>query len=1007
MNEPRLRFGVLGPLVAEKHGRPIDLPRSKIMRGLLGVLLLAQPQALSAERMLDLVWSARGSRTGRGTVQVGISRLREWLTEFTAGEPGLISVDHDASGYRLSVDPLAVDMSRFRLLTAEAEGAAPAERRRLLERAVELSRGPVLADLPHLALGDRLLRSAHEEVRATFLAFAETALAEGRPHEALGPLDAMAAAAPLDEPVHAWLLKLLAACERPAEALARYESLRTRLTENLGVSPSTEVQQAHLAILARDREIIVATPSAPCLLPPDIVDFVGRGEQVERLVKLLAGDGRSMATALVVGEGGIGKTTLVTHVAHRVRTAFPDGQMYVDLQGAEALPADPGEVLGRFLTALGVDGRALPKSVAERAERLRSLVADRRVLMVLDNAADERQIRPLLPGGSGCAVLVNGRRRLPGLSAHTMQLTAFDAETALALLRRMIGHKRVLSEPDAAREIVDLCGGLPLAVRIAGARLAARERWSLAHLADRLRLERRRLDELSAGDLTVRASLTMSYRTLDAPARRAFRLLGLLDVPDFPVWVCAALLDIATDEAEALLDALMDALLLVCVGTDACGNFRYRFHDLVRLYARERAEAEDGSAECAAAVGRALGAWLALAEAADRGLPERVAADIDGPARRRPPYPPIEPVATADCLNWFDSERAALAACVAQAAAAGFTDLAWELAARSLSYYAFRGLYEDWSHTHEVARRACMLAGDRLGEAVMVRNLSCLRMTGVKAGPGTVPARIAAALRTFRESGLRHGEVDMLGMFVFSLRGGRPLDDVLAMADAAMDKAEGIGYELGQTRLWYMRALAHREQGRYPDAIRCAERCLDMAADAGTAHDRVLALWEMAAACHGETDSARISERVREGIDVCRRRGERLLEAYLLLSHGELHLQAGRLTSARAQTEKALAVFDEHVILFGRGAAHRLLGRLHHVENRPALAVPHFIRAERAFLRLRNTLEQAMTLKAMAESMYANGQHTAAERTRRRAHTLFVRIGNGTEAAAVRGLGAL
>ncbi|MBC6461741.1 tetratricopeptide repeat protein, partial [Actinomadura sp. HBU206391] len=574
-------------------------------------------------------------------------------------------------------------------------------------------------------------------------------------------------------------------------------------------------------------------------------------------------------------------------------------------------------------------------------------------------------------------------------------------DAALALLRRIVGVDRVLAEPDAAREIVELCGGLPLAVRIAGARLAARERWSLAHLAGRLRRERRRLDELSVGDLTVRASLAMSYRTLQSPAGRAFRLLGLLDVPDFPAWACAALLGIATDEAEARLEALMDAQLLVCVGTDARGDFRYRYHDLVRLYARERAEEEDGSPQCAAAVGRALGAWLALAETADRGLPERVAADIDGPAPRRGPTAAIAPISTAGCLAWFDSERAALSACVAQACAAGFADLAWELAARSVGYYAFRGLYEDWSHTHDLALKACLRAGDRLGEAVMVRNLSCLRMTGVKVGNGTVPVRLAAALRTFRESGRRHGEVDMLGMLGFSLRGTGSPGDVLALADAAMGKAERIGYELGQCRLWYLRAVAHREQGRYADAVRCAERCLDMASDAGTAHDRVLALWEMAAAGQDHTASAGTSDRVLEGLELCRRRGERLLEAYLLVSLAELRLRAGDLAPARAHGEAALAVFDEHAVLFGRGAAHRLLGRLDHAAGHPARAVSHLIRAERAFRRLHNAHEQAMTLKVMAESMYANGQDGAAERAGRRARTLLLRLGNDTEATAV------
>jgi tetratricopeptide (TPR) repeat protein len=356
-----------------------------------------------------------------------------------------------------------------------------------------------------------------------------------------------------------------------------------------------------------------------------------------------------------------------------------------------------------------------------------------------------------------------------------------------------------------------------------------------------------------------------------------------------------------------------------------------------------------------------------------------------------------------DALAWFDSERLALMSGVAQACRHGLDELAWELSARAVNYYAFRGHYGDWSSTHGLALRACGHAGNRWGEAVMTRNLACLRMTGLKTPPGVAAAMTGPALATFQQSGERHGAVDLLSLRAFALRHYGDPDQALAQADAAMATAEHIGYELAQCRLWYLRAVTRREQGRYEDAAACAERCLDLAVRVGGAHDRTLALWELAAACRDRVAFPRASHHLREGLKICRRRRERLLEAYLLLSLGDLHLRFGHRGPAEL-VKPALAVFHDYAVPFGRAVGLRLLGECHRLNNRPDQAVLHLTEAVRVTRGLRNPHEQALALRALGSAHQAGGDRTAAEQAWQEARRLFLRIANAAEAGQVSAL---
>ncbi|MBF9133834.1 hypothetical protein I0C86_33605, partial [Plantactinospora sp. S1510] len=453
----------------------------------------------------------------------------------------------------------------------------------------------------------------------------------------------------------------------------------------------------------------------------------------------------------LTGPAGAGKTTVAVEVARRIADRFPDGRLFIDLHGVRPQPAEPAEAIGRLLRALGVADDAIPAEPDERAALLRSRTAGRRLLLVLDNIANEAQVRPLLPAGTGCAVLITSRRipaALPGV--QLVDLGMLDRRDALALLARFCGPARMASDRAEADRIVEYCGRLPLAIHIAGARLASRPQWRLDRLSRLLADERRRLDELTVGDLAVRASIGLSVAALDAPQRRLFELLSLLDVPDFPVWAAAAMLGVPVSEAEALLEELVDVCLVASVGEDVTAEPRYRMHDLVRLVAREFASEREDPVARRCAIGRAGQEWLRRAWLARRWFPgpplpqgrrpvdeELVRQPSGDPARTgggRPsePAPPgiDEGTGTDDesrapgpeliraARTWFEAERAAMSTMAVQSAAENLPELAWRLAASLSGFFYLCGYWDDWERTTEAALRAARGAGDDLGVAM-------------------------------------------------------------------------------------------------------------------------------------------------------------------------------------------------------------------------------------------------------------------------------------------------
>ncbi|MFF7982076.1 BTAD domain-containing putative transcriptional regulator [Streptomyces sp. NPDC007901] len=664
-----LRFSVLGPVRAWRGEEPLSTG-SPQQRALLAALLLREGRTATAAELIDALWGAEPPSQALAAVRTYASRLRKVL------DPGVLV--SESGGYAVrGLGDGALDLAAAQDLAAEAEkaktGGDLCHARDLLNRALSLWDGEPLAGVPGPYADAQRVRL--DEWRLQLLeSRLDMDLEQGCHAEAVSELTALTASHPLRERLRELLMLALYRSGRQAEALAVYADTRRLLAEELGVDPRPGLRELQQRILQADPALAepsspaaepAPVPVRPAQLPATVPDFTGRSAFVTELSEVLASaEGRVMAVSALAGIGGVGKTTLAVHVAHQARSAFPDGQLYVDLQGAGARSAEPETVLGSFLRALGTPESAIPDSLHDRAALYRSVLDGRRVLVLLDNAKDAAQVRPLLPGTEGCAALVTSRVRMVDLAgAHLVDLDVMSPDEALQLFTKIVGAERVASEREAALDVVAACGFLPLAIRIAASRLAARRTWTVSVLAAKLADERRRLDELQAGDLAVKATFELGYGQLEPAQARAFRLLGLADGPDISLAAAAAVLDLPPEATEDVLESLVDTSLV-----ESAAPGRYRFHDLVRLYARACAERdEQPPSEREAAMSRLLDFYLATAAAVYA---------IERPAERvldhlsRSAYPGLSFTDRDKALDWLFTEASGLLAAVQQAGAA-------------------------------------------------------------------------------------------------------------------------------------------------------------------------------------------------------------------------------------------------------------------------------------------------------------------------------------------------
>ncbi|HWO62476.1 MAG TPA: BTAD domain-containing putative transcriptional regulator, partial [Umezawaea sp.] len=589
-------------------------------RALLAALLLDRGRTVSAERLVSVLWGEDPPPTARAVVQTYVATLRRTLD--AAGLPSIITSDR--RGYRAHVPDDLLDVRVFDELVERGREAArngdDVEAGEVFRAALALWRGPALGGIGESPLRSEAVRL--DESRLTVVEERIDAdLAAGQGPQLLAELTALVAEHPLRERLRAGLMVALYRAGRQADALELYERGRAALIDELGIDPGPELRRVHESILRCDVALMpAATSRTPRQLPPPPPDFTGRETEIAALSTAVASS-TAMSICVVSGAGGVGKSTLAHRVAHDLADRFPDGQYHLELHGSTSGPATAEEVLGRVLRDLDPTTTA-PASLEERVARYRTLLAGTRTLVVLDDAANEAQVRPLLPGGPGCAVLITSRNRMSALAGATfVELGVLSSDIAAVLFTRIVGADRTAAEPVAATEITRLCGHLPLAIRIAGARLASRKQWSLSWLAARLAREQHRLDELTVGDQQVRAGINLSYELLAEPARTALRRLGFLGLPHFPAWVAASALETDLDDAERVLEDLVDVSLLEVDGVDSLGLMRYRPHDLVRLFARERALDEESPKERVAMVERVLGGWIRLVEQIDETTP--------------------------------------------------------------------------------------------------------------------------------------------------------------------------------------------------------------------------------------------------------------------------------------------------------------------------------------------------------------------------------------------------
>ncbi|WP_158566223.1 AfsR/SARP family transcriptional regulator [Micromonospora craterilacus] len=968
---------ILGPLEVVVDGTPVPLGGRRNQM-ILAVLAAEANRVVLVDRLVDAVWDEQPPPTARSQIQICVSALRRSLSR--AGAPDVIATR--PPGYLLRVETGHLDADVFDDLVTYArvlvDNSRDADAAVELRRALGLWRGPALGALPSRVLEATAGRLEERRLAATE-ELVRIELALGRHDDLIDELTALVAEHPLRERLHGHLMLALYRAGRQAEALGAYRRARALLVEELGIEPGGELRRLEKAILMGSHELdlparapvlaaparVAAHPVVPGLLPAAIADFTGRRDETRGLVARLS-EVTTMAAPVVVvtGAAGTGKTATGVHVAHRVRGAFPDGQLYASLAGSGPIPTAPSEILVRFLRALGMSGTAIPDSVEERAELYRSHLADRRVLVVLDDVGDESEVPPLLPGSVSCRVLVTSRSRLPGLpGAERVELGALDTGSAVELLGRIAGPHRVRQEAGPAATIAELCGGLALALRIAGARLAARPHWRLARLAERLADETRRLDELEHGELGIRASLAFSFDAIREADRRMLLRAVLADVPEITAWMGAALADTDHAEAEKSLERLVDAQLLDGIADDG-GPSRYRVPELVRVFARHRSSRSDSPAEVAAARRRFLGVLLHLTDEAHRREYGGDFTILHGPApRRRPPQELVDRL-LARPVDWLDTERMTLVAAVRQSAALGWSTYCWDLALGALTLFESRAHFDLWHETAGLALVCATTAGDVRGEAAMHYSAGTLLL--FQRRMDAAAERLDAARAGFERCGDRHGLALVLRNLAHVDRLADRPDRALRRYTQALAGLRGVGDLVGQAHVLQNLAGLALESGDADRARALLDEALGHCRTAGARRVEAQVLHRIGDLALHEDDSPHAVEAYAAVLRSVRHVGDRIGEMYALLGLGRAACRLDQHDTASRRLSEALHLAREVGERFVEGRALHALADLDLARGRTDLAVGRLTEAAEIFEAISARRWRARVLAALA-----------------------------------------
>jgi DNA-binding SARP family transcriptional activator/tetratricopeptide (TPR) repeat protein len=937
-------FGLLGPLIVRDGARHIvvSAPRQRV---LLAALLLSAGRVVSVDALAEMLWEEQLPAGARGALHSAVQRLRS-----TLGPPGSGLVDTRPPGYLIQIGDGEFDVRQFAALAARGHAAAGAglwaQASGLLREALGLWRGEPLADVPSQVLRAREVPHLEDQRMQALGLRIDADLHLGRHDEVVAELRQLVAVHPSREHLHAQLMLGLYRGGRQADALAAYQDVRRVLADELGVDPGPELRRLHQRILAADPGLLLAagsqlsgsTPASPSppatgapspaapdgsgsaqepvvprQLPPATRHFVGRADALKALAGLAA-EATEVSRAVVIsaidGTAGIGKTTLAVHFAHQVAGHFPDGQLYVNLRGFD--PGEPPmtslEAIRLFLDALAVPAARIPASLDAQAGLCRSLLADKRMLVLLDNARDVDQVRPLLPATPGCLVIVTSRSQLTSLvaaeGAYPLTLDVLTDAEARELLTRRLGPQRVASDPSATDELLQLCAWLPLALSIAAARAASRPTLSLASLTTDLRDAGGRLDALDAGHAAanVRAVFSWSYQQLDATAARVFRLLGLHAGPDIGADAAASMAGLPLREWRRGLSELTRAHLLA---EQAPG--RFAFHDLLRAYAAERAHSDDSEAERRAATHRMLDHYLYTAHSAAMLLhPTRRPVALAGL------QPGVEPERLGDAeqaMTWFEAERRVLMAAAARALEAGFDTHAWQIPWALARFLDLRGYWHDWAVTEQTALAATERLGDRVAWAFAHQRFGFARAR--LGGYEDAHAHLGHALSIYGELGDRTGQANAHNALAMTLHYQDRNGEALGHARQALELFTAAGDPPGRALALNAVGWYHTRLGDHRQALNYCGQALDLLHALGYRQAEASTLDSLGYAHQHLGNHNEAVECYQRALDLHRGTGDRWGQAETLGHAGDAHYAAGHLRESRAAWEEALTILDD------------------------------------------------------------------------------------------------
>ncbi|NBE92327.1 tetratricopeptide repeat protein [Nonomuraea sp. K271] len=933
-----MRYRVLGAVGVDGAG--LGPPKQRLV---WATLLCRVGRVVSDDHLIDALWGEVPPRSAVANLRVYVTGLRKIV-----GDDVLQRKD---GGYVVVPKPGQLDAAVFEeFLTQARVSRDPKEKKDQYEQAMALWRGSAFGSMAeHPAITHAA--QALEELRlAAVEELAEVRLVLGEHAALTAELGGWVASHPLREGLHTQLMLALYRSGRQAEALEVYQRARQLLADELGLEPGPALQDLQQAILRSDPaypEVAVESPdrpmAVPAELPADLAGFTGRTNELLQLHDRLLDGRRPVAISAISGAGGVGKSALAIHLGHQLIDQFPDGQLYVNLQGStpKVKPLDPIDALGRLLRSLGVAPEAVPPDVDEAAALLRTCTHGRRLLIILDNACDTGQIRPLLPGSGTCAVVITSRRALSLDAVHHLALGLLTPDEARALLIAGIGCTG--TDPEAAKDIVRLCGYLPLAISIAAARLNSRKTWNLAKLADRLMVEERRLSELEQGDRAVRACLEVSYSHLDYPHARAFRLCALPGGPDLESDAAAALLDLAEPDAEDLLDDLIDVGLL-----EGLAPGRYRYHDLIRLYAHEQAAYHDPPAEQDEALHRLLAWYTATARMARQSAERNQVLPSSFLPLRSSGRTFTDPRAAQEWLqhhspHLVDSVEEAIRRPESLALAADqLYALEW------LKYYGL-----DWAGLDHIVRdiaHAAVHHGDQRSEAIARYHLGTLYYTLSRPSEATTELRRAAELARAGDDRYLLAEIRHIEA-VLNLAQGR-LFDAISTGQEAADLYRACGNLKDEAFARSNLARCYQEAGR-PDQARDT---LDRAADAARQADNPIALAAVQYARGinqrdtGQCDMAITA--LTEALGLLRQAGNRAAEGNALYHLAETHRRAGQHRQAINFAAQCLELARDISDNYNTGRALTVLGRSHTAQSEHGQGRAHFEEAHRVFVRL-------------------------------------------------------